>query len=137
MLRRSAELIAVIKRLSRAVQTGDTATARALIADQPETLVVGTEREWLKGHEAVEVIAAQLAAMPGDERTFHQVEAYEDGSTGWGAAESTTTFPNGVSVRGRTTFVSGSKQACGRWCSGIRRFRSWVPKRMAAISRRA
>jgi class 3 adenylate cyclase len=106
VLRKSPELVAVIKRLSVAVQTGDKATVQGLIADRPETLLVGSDvREWLYGREASEVIAAQLAAMPEYERTFHHIEAYEDGSTGWGARDSTVRFPNGLSARSRATFV--------------------------------
>jgi class 3 adenylate cyclase len=103
--RKSNELIAVMQRLMVAIQSGDTATARGLIANEPETLLVGNRGEWLYGLEAHEVIAAQLSVMPEYERTIHSLEAYEDGAIGWGAAKHTVTFPNGVRVRGRTTAV--------------------------------
>ena len=88
-----------------AIQTGDTSTARGLIVNRPETLLVGNRGEWLYGAEAYEVFSAQLSVMPEYDRTFHSLEAYENGSTGWGAATSTATLPNGTSVDARTTAV--------------------------------
>jgi len=105
VFRKSDELIAVMRRLMVAIQSGDTSTARGMIVNRPDTLVVGNRGEWLHGTEAYEVFTAQLAVMPMYDRTFHSLEAYEDGSTGWGAASSTVTFPNGMSVDARTTAV--------------------------------
>lgn len=105
MFRKSDELAGVMKRLMVAIQTGDTLTARGLIVNRPETLLVGSRGEWLYGTEAYEVITAQLTTAPEYERTFHSLEAYEDGSVGWGAATSTVTFPTGTTVVARTTAV--------------------------------
>ena len=105
MFRKSDELIAVMRRLMVAIQTGDTSTARGVIVNRPETLVIGNRGEWLYGTEGYEVFSAQLSVMPEYDRTFHSLEAYEDGSTGWGAASSTVTFPSGKSVDARTTAV--------------------------------
>lgn len=104
-VRKSDELMAVMKRLMVAIQTGDTATARGLIVNEPETLIVGNRGEWLYGLEAYEVLTAQLLVMPEYERTFHSLEAYEYGSVGWGAAKHTVTFPTGAKVEARTTAV--------------------------------
>lgn len=105
VFRKSDELVGVMKRLMVAIQSGDTATARGLIANQRETLLVATSGEWLYGVEAYEVISAQLSVSSEYDRTFHNVEAYENGSVGWGAAASTVTFPNGRAVPTRTTAV--------------------------------
>lgn len=88
-----------------AIQSGDTATARGLIVNEPETLIIGNRGEWLYGLEAYEVLTAQLSVMPEYDRTFHSLEAYEYESVGWGAAKSTVSFPNGASVEARTTAV--------------------------------
>ena len=105
MFRKSDELIAVMRRLMVAIQTGDPSTARGMIVNRPETLVVGNRGEWLYGSEAYEVFSAQLSVMPEYDRTFHSLEAYEDGSIGWAAASSTVTVPSGGSVDARTTAV--------------------------------
>lgn len=105
VFRKSQELIAVMKRLMVAIQTGDTSTARGLVVNEPETLIVGTAGEWLYGLAAVEVFTAQLSVIPEYDRTFHSLEAYEYESVGWGAAKSTVSFPNGASLEARTTAV--------------------------------
>jgi class 3 adenylate cyclase len=105
VFRKSEELIAVMKRLMVAIQTGDTSTARGLLVNEPETLTVGNQGEWLYGLEAYEVLTAQLSVIPEYERTFHSLEAYEFESVGWGASKSTVTLPNGTSIEARTTAV--------------------------------
>jgi class 3 adenylate cyclase len=106
MLRESHELAAVMKRLMIAIQSGDSSVARGLVAKRPETLLIGIREEnWLHGEEAYVVLAAQLSRAEEYQRLFHRVEAYESGSAGWAAAESTVTFPDGVVARVRTTAV--------------------------------
>jgi len=98
-----------------AIQEGDAATARGLISQRDETLLIGgDEREWFYGVEGTEVLAAQLSAAPGWERVFERLEAYEDGRVGWGAARSTVTYPNGDRVTSRTTAVFGMEDGVWR-----------------------
>ena len=104
-MRKSDELIAVMKRIMGAIKDGDPSTIRGVIAPRPETLVVGNRGEWLYGNEALEVFVAQLSVVGSYDRTIHSIEAYEDGAIGWAAAKHTVSYPSGVSVEGRTTAV--------------------------------
>jgi adenylate cyclase len=114
-LRKSDELVAVLKRLMVAIHESDAVTARGLISRQAETLLIGSDdREWFYGVEAHEVIGAQLASAPGYERTFQRLEAYEEGRIGWGAAKSTDTYPNGHTVTKRTTAVFALEEGVWR-----------------------
>lgn len=105
MFRKSDELIAIMRRVMIAIQTGDTSTARGIFSSRSEALFVGNRGEWLYGLEGYEVLSAQLTVVPEYDRTFHSIEAYEDGSIGWGAANSTVSYPNGESMDARTTAV--------------------------------
>lgn len=105
-MRKSDELAAVLRRLMIAIAEGDAATVRGMISRQAETLLIGSDvREWFHGVEALEVITAQTAVAPGWERTFHRLEAYEEGRIGWAAARSTVTFQNGDIFNARHTAV--------------------------------
>lgn len=98
-----------------AIHEGDAATARSLISQRAETLLIGSdEREWLHGLEGREVLAAQLSAAPSYERTFQRLEAFEDGHVGWAAAKSTVTYINGYTATSRATAVFGLEDGVWR-----------------------
>lgn len=89
-----------------AFESRDTATARSLIAQSDDTLIVGSDaREWLYGVEAYEVFAAQVEETPEFRMTIHRLDAHEEGSIGWAAADTTAAFANGRSANFRLTAV--------------------------------
>ena len=103
---KSGELASVMRRLMAAFESRDTATARSLIAQSDDTLIVGSDaREWLYGVEAYEVFAAQVEEMPEFRFTIHRLDAHEEGSIGWAAADTTVAFANGGSANFRLTAV--------------------------------
>jgi class 3 adenylate cyclase/ketosteroid isomerase-like protein len=106
MFRRSFELERVLQRLLDAIDTKDLASLRTLLAQDPETLYIGTAEEWLHGVEGVEVFVAQVSAVPDRATTAWQnIEAYENGSTGWAASQSRFTLSDGVTRDSRVTAV--------------------------------
>lgn len=93
MVRKSTELAAVMRRLLAAFENRDATTVRGLISQSDDTLVIGSDaREWLYGVEAYEVTAAQVAETPPLTWNAHRLDAYEDGSVGWVAADTTVEF---------------------------------------------
>lgn len=105
MARRSNELASVMRRLLVAFEQGDPATVRSLILPSEDTLVIGSDAaEWLYGFEAVEVSSAQASATDYA-LTIHRVDAHEDGSVGWAAAEATADFAGGLTADFRITAV--------------------------------
>jgi class 3 adenylate cyclase len=106
MTRKSIELATVLRRLMAAFESRDVATARSLIAQTEDTLIVGSDaREWLYGVEAYEVFAAQVGETPEFSWTIHRLDAHEEGSIGWAAADTTVAFANGRSAEVRLTAV--------------------------------
>ena len=112
-IRKSDELIAVMRRFLVALQVGDTETVRGLIGNDASTLMVGTGGAWLYGREAYEVVVAQTEVLPEYGRTFHSLEAYEFEKVGWGAARSTVSLPDGTTHEVRTTAVF--RMESGAW----------------------
>lgn len=89
-----------------AFENHDVATARSLIAQTDDTLIGGSDaREWLYGVEAYEVFAAQVGETPEFRWTVHRLDAHEEGSIGWAAADTTVAFANGRSANVRVTAV--------------------------------
>ena len=106
MVRESSELAAILRRLLVAFESSDVATARSLIAQTDDTLIIGSDpREWLYGVEAYEVFAAQVAEIPEFRWTIHRLEAHEEGSIGWAAADTTIAYVDGMSANFRVTAV--------------------------------
>jgi adenylate cyclase len=106
MVRKSSELAAVLKRLMAAFENRDAVTARSLISQSDDTLIVGSDaREWLYGVEAYEVFAAQVGETPEFRWTVHRLDAHEEGTVGWAAADTTVEFVSGMSAHFRVTAV--------------------------------
>jgi class 3 adenylate cyclase len=106
MVNISSELAAVMRRLISAFESRDVATARSLISQSDETLIVGSDaREWLYGVEGYEVFSAQVLETPGFRWTIHRLDAFTEGTVGWAAADSTAEFENGRSAEFRVTAV--------------------------------
>ena len=105
MIRKSSELAAVMRRLLAAFEERDAETVRGLISQSDDTLVIGSDaREWLYGLEAREVTTKQVADTPPYTWTAHRLEAFEDGTVGWVAADTTVEF-NGQTSSFRVTAV--------------------------------
>lgn len=106
MTRRSSELAAVMRRMIGAFEAKDAETVRGLISQSDDTLMVGTDaREWLYGVEAFEVTAAQVADAPAYRWSIRRLEAFEEGSVGWVAADTTVQFEDGPDSDARVTAV--------------------------------
>ena len=106
MVSASSELTAVMRRMIAAFESRDAATARSLISQRDETLVVGSDaREWLYGVESYEIFAAQVVETPKFRWTIHRLDAFAEGTVGWAAADSRADFENGLSADFRVTAV--------------------------------
>jgi class 3 adenylate cyclase len=106
MVNTSSELAAVMRRLISAFEKRDAATAKSLISQRDETLIIGSDaKEWLYGVEGYEVFAAQVLKTPEFRWTIHRLDAFTKGTVGWAAADSTADFDNGRSTEFRVTAV--------------------------------
>lgn len=94
-----------MRRVLEAFERGDADTIRSLISESQDTLVIGSDaEEWLYGLEAYFVSSAQTKEMDYD-LTIHRLDAHEEGSIGWAAADTTARFANGTSAEFRVTAV--------------------------------
>ncbi len=99
MFQRSAELAAVLKRIVVAFESRDVATARSLLSQADETLVLGTDAmEWWYGVEGYELFAAHVEVTPEFRWTIHRLDAFEEGSVGWAAADTTVAYASGMTA---------------------------------------
>ena len=106
MARRSAELVNVFRRILDAYGAGDADTIRALHAETDALLLIGTDaREWLYGFEAFEVAAAQAVEDEAYTIDYRRVEAWEEGTVGWAAADVSVAHTPGVPTDHRVTAV--------------------------------
>lgn len=106
MVRRSPELVNVLRRILDAYGSGDTETIRALNAETDALLLIGTDgREWLHGFEGFAVAAAQAANVEPYVPEYRSVEAWEEGTVGWAAADLSVEHIPGVSTDYRVTAV--------------------------------
>ncbi len=102
----SGELAAVMRRLLHAFEHRDKDTFRSLISEAEETLVIGSDAdEWLVGIEASEVTIAQVEELPDFKIVIHTLDAYEEGTVGWAAADTTTHIDDELAPRFRFTAV--------------------------------
>lgn len=84
-----------------------------MMSQSESTLVIGSDAaEWLYGLEAVEVSAAQ-AGIAGYEVVINRIDAHEDGSIGWAAADVIAYFDGGFTSEFRVTSVFALEQ--GVW----------------------
>lgn len=106
VFRRSAELAAVLKRIVVAFESRDVATARSLLSQADDTLVLGTDAmEWWYGVEGYELFAAHVEVTPEFRWTIHRLDAFEEGSVGWAAADTTVAYASGMTAHPRITAV--------------------------------
>jgi class 3 adenylate cyclase len=93
---RSPEITGVLQRFLRSFAAGDEAAVRALASPEDGRRAIGTDpREWSSG-PAWETMFAQLGelgAAGGMKLDFVEVDGYEEGSVGWGAANCLVALP--------------------------------------------
>ncbi|HEX9036639.1 MAG TPA: nuclear transport factor 2 family protein [Ktedonobacterales bacterium] len=96
---------------------GNLDAALQAMSQEPGFLSIGTApAEWFSGFAAFEQAARAATAaggggMPPLENV--EVEAYQEGTVGWGSERGTLRLPNGVALSIRGTFVV--HQEGGRW----------------------
>jgi class 3 adenylate cyclase len=104
----SPEVESVLRRFMRRFSEGDEQSIRGMSSLEPGRRAIGTDpREWSTGEDWDTMIAQlpELAAVGGIGVDFLDVDGYEEGSVGWGAANCIATFPDGVVVPLRLTGV--------------------------------
>lgn len=103
-----------MRRLLFAFARGEEQSVRSMMSQSESTLVIGSDAaEWLYGLEAVEVSAAQ-AAVAGYEVVINRIDAHEEGSIGWAAADVIANFDRGFTSEFRVTSVFALEQGVWR-----------------------
>ena len=78
-------------------------------------LLVGTDpKEWIRGKAAAKFLMDEAKAMGGQIKVnVGEVEAYKEGTVGWGIANPTITLPNGKKFQPRGSAVFHKDK--GQW----------------------
>lgn len=103
----SAELRDVITGWFKAAESGDAAWRGRHVSNHPSLRIVGTDPdEWLKGEPAYAFLKNEAATVGGRVKVkILEVEAYEEGSVGWGLALPEITLLDGRKVTPRWSAV--------------------------------
>lgn len=103
----SSELSKIIAAWFESVSKGDPSWADRHISRKAETRLVGTDpNEMLAGEQVAEFLKQEVQAMGGVVKaSVGEVEAYQEGSVGWGLARPTLTLPDGKQVFPRWSAV--------------------------------
>ncbi len=111
----SPELQKVIAAWFESVSTGNTNWTNKHISQNAGTRLVGTDHnEMLVGEKVAEFLQEEVSAMAGVIKvSLGQVEAYQEGSVGWGLAHPILTLPDGKEVSPRWSAVF--HQEDGEW----------------------
>ena len=111
----SPELRNVIAGWFESVSTGDTTWTNRHISPSAGVRLVGTDpNEMLAGEKVAEFLQEEVSAMAGLVKvSLGEVEAYAEGTVGWGLAQPTLTLPNGKEVSPRWSAVF--HQEDGQW----------------------
>lgn len=113
----SPEIREVAQRILSDQLAGHLDAVLQTMSQEPGFLCIGTAPgEWFKGVAAFEqasraAIAASGSGMPPLENV--EIEAYQEGTVGWGSERGTLRLPNGVALAIRGTFVV--HQEGGQW----------------------
>ncbi len=84
----SEEIRRVINRWLTAVMAGDADPSLERLAEHPGALTIGTDPdEWWHGPETRAVWGRQLDELGGMPVTWGEIEAWEEGTVGWAAAQ--------------------------------------------------
>jgi ketosteroid isomerase-like protein len=104
----SPELQQLMLRFIQAAAEGDTAFIDEIYLQEPGVLQIGTDpAEWFRGRETITgVWREQLAALGGSmPLVANDVEAWEEGTVGWAAAQGAVQVPEQPEVPMRFTAV--------------------------------
>ncbi|MCI0529821.1 MAG: nuclear transport factor 2 family protein [Nitrospira sp.] len=103
----SSELSTIITAWFESVAKGDPSWIDRYMSRKAGVRLVGTDpKEWLAGEKAAEFLKGEVQAMGGViKATIGEVEAYQEGSVGWGVARPTLTLPDGKQVFPRWSAV--------------------------------
>ena len=114
-LEKSKEIANIIAGWFNAAVQGDGTYAGKHLSQRPTMLLVGTDpKEWLRGKAATEFLSNEARESGGRVKVnVGQVEAYKEGSVGWGIAHPTIRLPNGKQFQPRWSAVFHKER--GRW----------------------
>ena len=111
----SSELSTIIAAWFESVVKGDPSWVDRYISRKAGTRLVGTDpNELLAGEQVAEFLKEEVQAMGGVVKaSVGEVEAYQEGSVGWGLARPTLTLPDGKQVFPRWSAIF--HQEDGEW----------------------
>jgi hypothetical protein len=103
----SFELSKIIAAWFESVEKGDISWVDRHVSRKAETRLVGTDpNEVLSGQQAADFLKEEVRAMGNVVKaTVGEVEAYQEGSIGWGLARPTLTLPDGTQIFPRWSAV--------------------------------
>jgi len=103
---RSPELEKFIVAWFDAATRGDPSLVDRHVSRHEGTRLVGTDPgEWFEGAAAAEFLKKGLQGPGGGVRSLSDLEAFSEGTVGWGMTRFTLTFPDGSSVSPRWSAV--------------------------------
>jgi ketosteroid isomerase-like protein len=103
----SNELRDIIAGWFKAAESGDAAWRDHHVSRHPDLRIVGTDpEEWLKGAPAYAFLKNEAETVGGRVKvSIREIEAYEEGSVGWGVALPEITLLDGRMVTPRWSAV--------------------------------
>ena|SRR5438093_7814621 len=105
-MERSPELEKFIVAWFHAATRGDPSLVDRHISRQEGTRLVGSDPdEWFEGSAAAEFLKKELQGSGGSVRSLSDLEAFSEGTVGWGTTRFTLTFPDGRSISPRWSAV--------------------------------
>lgn len=114
-MQKSEPLADIIAGWFKAASRGDAAYADEHLSKRSTMLLVGTDpKEWIRGKDAARFLMNEARAMGGNIKvSVGKVEAYREGSVGWGIANPTITLPSGKKFQPRWSAVFHKER--GEW----------------------
>jgi hypothetical protein len=111
----SSELGTIITAWFESVSKGDPSWIDRHISRKAGVRLVGTDpNEWLVGEQVAEMLRGEVQAMANIVKvSMGDLEAYQEGSVGWGLARPTLTLPNGQQISPRWSAVFHQEE--GEW----------------------
>jgi hypothetical protein len=111
----SQELRDLIAGWFQAVERGDASWADRYVSRQSGARIVGTDpNEWMDGEQGAAFLSEEARALGGQVKVeMSDLEAFREGSVGWGIARPTITLPNGNQFSPRWAAVF--HQENGEW----------------------
>jgi ketosteroid isomerase-like protein len=99
----SRELKEIIAGWFKAIEKGDASWVDRYMSTDPAVRLIGTDPgEWIAGKEAAEFLKNEAKAMAGAVKVMvGDLEAYQEGTVGWGIIRPTVSLANGKSFTPR------------------------------------